>query len=194
MADVTERQEALALENRKLLDAQRHLEAYRDLYIDLYDLAPLGYATLDEDGYVQEINLAGAKMLGVDRESLTGQDFGDYVAAEDRETFQKHVRRCTKGLREATCESRLVSKSNVSFTVQLHSLPIVRGEDSFCKTAFTDITQRRDMEETLRRSQRFLQTVIDSIPDVLLVIGRDYRIVLANRAARGLRRQWNRPA
>jgi signal transduction histidine kinase len=40
------------------------------------------------------------------------------------------------------------------------------------------------MEETIRQSRAFLQTVIDAIPDVLLVIGTDYRIVLANRAAR----------
>ena len=52
------------------------------------------------------------------------------------------------------------------------------------KTAITDITQRKGMEETIRRSGAFLQTVIDAIPDVLLVIGPDYRIVLANRAAR----------
>ena len=48
----------------------------------------------------------------------------------------------------------------------------------------TDITQRKEIEETIGRSGAFLQTVIDAIPDVLLVIDTDYRIVLANRAAR----------
>ena len=40
------------------------------------------------------------------------------------------------------------------------------------------------MEETIGQSGAFLQTVIDAISDVLLVIDTDYRIVLANRAAR----------
>ena len=40
------------------------------------------------------------------------------------------------------------------------------------------------MDETIQRSRAFLQTVIDAIPDVLVVIGADYRIALANRAAR----------
>ena len=35
-------------------------------------------------------------------------------------------------------------------------------------------------------SPRFLQTVIDAIPEVMMVIDRDYRIVLANSAAREL--------
>ena len=40
------------------------------------------------------------------------------------------------------------------------------------------------MEEAIRRSRAFLQTVIDAIPETMLVIGRDYSISLANRAAR----------
>jgi PAS domain S-box-containing protein len=57
-------------------------------------------------------------------------------------------------------------------------------KNTLCNTAITDITQRKDMEETIRQSGAFLQTIIDAIPNVLLVIGTDYRIVLANRAAR----------
>ena len=185
VAELAKHQDELAEQNRQLLEAQQFLEAYRDLYIDLYDFAPLGYATLDEDGYVQEINLAGANMLGADRDAITGHAFSDFVVEEDREAFLNHVRQCASERREVTSESRLVTKDNVPITVQLHSIPIKRAnEDAFCKTAFTDITQRRAMEEALRKSQAFLQTVIDSIPDVMLVIGRDYRIVLANRAAR----------
>ncbi|MCP4592642.1 MAG: PAS domain S-box protein [bacterium] len=46
-----------------------------------------------------------------------------------------------------------------------------------------DITERRNSEDTLRRSQSFLQTVIDAMPDSTLVVNLDYRVVLANRAA-----------
>jgi signal transduction histidine kinase/CheY-like chemotaxis protein len=46
------------------------------------------------------------------------------------------------------------------------------------------IREREKAEEALRRSKRFLQTVIDAIPDALMVVDRDYRIVLANRAVR----------
>ena len=71
-------------------------------------------------------------------------------------------------------------------SAQLHSIPIQGPEEevTLCKTAITDITQRKEMEETIRQSQTFLQTVIDAIPETMLVIGRDYRILLANRAAR----------
>ena len=60
---LAQRQE-LEAKNKELQEAQRRLEAYRDRYVDLYDFAPLGYVTFDEDGYIQEINLAGAGSTG----------------------------------------------------------------------------------------------------------------------------------
>jgi PAS domain S-box-containing protein len=127
------RQLELEAQNQALREAQRKLEAYRDRYVDLYDFAPLGYATLDEDGYLQEINLAGAKMLGEDRDTITGYAFSDYVAKEDREVFQDHVRECTVERREVTCELRLVTKEGQSIAVQLRSMPIEGPkEDALC--------------------------------------------------------------
>jgi PAS domain S-box-containing protein len=177
----------LERENEELRKTRQHLEAYRARYVDLYDSAPLGYATLDQDGYLQEINLAGAKMLGADREALTGYSFREYVAEEDRQTFLDHIRRCVRDRRVVTAELRLVAKDGRSMAVQARSIPIEGPkEDTLCKTAITDITERRNMEEEIRRSRAFLQMVIDAIPDTMLVIDREYRILLANRAARDM--------
>ena len=65
----------LERENRQLQEEKRRLEAYRDRYVDLYDSAPVGYVTLDEEGFVQEINLTGARLLGADRDALIGYAF-----------------------------------------------------------------------------------------------------------------------
>ena len=43
----------------------------------------------------------------------------------------------------------------------------------------TDMSQRTELDKTVGRSRAFLQTVIDAIPDVLLVIDANYGIVLA---------------
>jgi PAS domain S-box-containing protein len=179
----------LERQNQQLREKLRQLEAYRDRYIDLYDFAPLGYATLDKDGYVQEINLAGARLLGVERDQVIGYAFSDHVAHEDRQALVDHVRQCAGEFRVCTSELRLAVKGGPSVTVQLHSIPVEGPEEEhLCKTAITDITQRKDMEEAIRQSHAFLQTVIDAIPDPLLVVGRDYGILLANRAARKMAR------
>jgi PAS domain S-box-containing protein len=183
--EIERHQNELERQNEQLRAAQRHLEAYRDRYVDLYDFAPLGYVTLDEDGFVQEINLAGAKLLDADREKLTGFAFADYVAEQSREAFLKHLAQCVGERCEVTSELYLVTQSGRSLTVQLRSIPIAGPlDDMLCKTAIADITERRKMEEEIRESRAFLQTVIDAIPEMMLVIGRDFRVSLANRAAR----------
>lgn len=185
-------QRELEARNKELQETQRRLEAYRDRYIDLYDFAPLGYVTLDEDGYIQEINLAGAQLLNVDRDALTGYPFGEYVAKDDLPAFLNLLKTCAVQRREATAELRLALQDGRRVSVQLRSIPIqgsigMKGfeeESVFCKTAITDITERKAMEEAIRQSHAFMQTVVDAIPDSVLVIDRDYHIVLANRAAR----------
>ena len=180
------RESQLEQQNEELHKIQQRLEAYKDRYVDLYDFAPLGYATLDGDGYLQEINLAGAKLLGAERAALTGYLFGEYVAKDDQNAFLDHVRECVRERREVTSELRLVAVGGRPITVQLRSIPIEGPEDdvTLCKTAITDITERKGMEEAIRQSRAFLQTVIDAIPDTMLVVGRDYRVLLANCAAR----------
>lgn len=183
--EIERHQSELEKQNEELRAAQRHLEAYRDRYVDLYDFAPLGYVTLDEDGFVQEINLAGAKLLDANRDELTGFAFGDYVARESREAFLEHLKQCVRERREVTSELCLLTQGGQSIAVQLRSIPIVGPQDdTLCKTAIADISERKKMEEEIRESRAFLQTVIDAIPDMMLVIGRDFKVSLANRAAR----------
>lgn len=139
-------------QNEELRRAHQQLEQYRDRYVDLYDFAPLGYVTLDEDGYVQEINLAGAKLLATDRNTLTGYPLLDYVAVEDRPAFKKHLHQCVQQRQEVTSEIALGAKDGQVIQTQLRSIPVEGHEPGtvFCKTAITDITHRKQTEEQLK--------------------------------------------
>ena len=54
--------------------------------------------------------------------------------------------------REVTSELHLMTRNGQSITVQLRSIPIVGPlDDTLCKTAITDITERRKMEEAIRQ-------------------------------------------
>jgi PAS domain S-box-containing protein len=177
-------QAELERQNEELRKTQKSLEAYKDRYVDLYDFAPLGYVTLDKDGYVQEINLAGAKMLDADRDSLTGFMFAEYVAGEDQRAFAAHLEQCAEGRREVTSELRLVGKSGRSITAQLHSIPIEGpAEETFCKTAVTDITERRDMADALEQERDLLRTLIDNLPDYISFKDVRSQFIAANLAA-----------
>ena len=54
----------LELQNEELRRVQDELQAARTKYIYLYDFAPVGYFTLDQTGVIEEVNLAGAALIG----------------------------------------------------------------------------------------------------------------------------------
>lgn len=184
LREMEQYQQRLEQENEELRKTQRRLEAYRDRYVDLYDFAPVGYVTLDKDGYLQEINLAGAKLLEVDRDSATGYAFGAYVAEDDRPAFLAHVERCLQERREVTSELRLVSTDGRIITTQFRSVPIEGPtDDLLCKTAIMDITERRKAQESLEQERNLLRTLIDNLPDYISVKDRESRFLDANPAA-----------
>ncbi|WP_221087994.1 PAS domain-containing protein [Deinococcus aquaedulcis] len=57
----------LRLQNEELNRKNLELELARQEYEQLFDFAPVGYATLDDTGVVLRANLTLCRMLGVDR-------------------------------------------------------------------------------------------------------------------------------
>ena len=182
--EIERHQSELEQQNEELRKTQQRLEAYKDRYVDLYDFAPLGYVTLDKDGYVQEINLAGAKLLGVDRDALTGYAFGDYVAKEDQEAFRNHLGQCAENTAKSLPSCVWWPRDGQSITAQFRSIPIEGPTDeTLCKTAITDITERRKMADALEQERDLLRTLIDNLPDYISVKDAHSRFIAANLAA-----------
>jgi PAS domain S-box-containing protein len=158
----------------------RQLEAYRDRYVDLYELAPVGYATLDEDGYVQEINLAGAQLLGRDRDELIGQPFENRVKAEDRKSLGEKIRRCCSERQAMTFEVGLIAKDGQVIAAQVRGIAIesLKNEGTFCKIAITDITERSRVEEAIKASEANYRAIFDTANDAIFVHDADTGAIL----------------
>src|SRR5579871_185622 len=89
---------------------QKQIEELRSRPIELYDSAPVGYFTLDLNGFIVEVNRTGAELLGIAKTDLIKTPFSLYVAEEDRPAFEDYRTRLftTEGLQSG--EIRLVKK------------------------------------------------------------------------------------
>lgn len=65
----------LEMQNEELKRTKLEVESAMTKYSDLYDFAPIGLFTLDEQGDIKEVNLAGAALLGQGEAKLVGQTF-----------------------------------------------------------------------------------------------------------------------
>jgi two-component system CheB/CheR fusion protein len=76
------------------IDRPGPLQRALEHYLDLYDFAPVMYLLLDSCGLVVHLNLAGARMLGVERAHVMGHPLIGRFVPDDRRRFLEHMRRC----------------------------------------------------------------------------------------------------
>ena len=155
----------LEIQNEELQRAQETITQARDRYADLYDFAPVGYFTLDRQGKIVEVNLAGAQLLGAERDLLVNQSSFRWVAPESREVCRTHYRKVFENKGRQTCEVKLLRRMGPPFYAALESVaaPGEAGPVRHCRTAMSDITPRKQAEIELKLKERLLDGASDSI-------------------------------
>lgn len=172
----------LEMQNEELRRAQKELEESHDRYSDLYDFAPVGYFSFDKNGLIIEVNLTGAKKLGVERNFLIKKPFSLFIFPGSKDVFYLHLRQVFRtGVRQ-TCELKLVDKKEVQFDVQLESLSVQEGNSGHCRTAMSDITDRKKAEEAIRNTLAYTESIVDTIREPLVILDAHQRLKAANHA------------
>jgi PAS domain S-box-containing protein len=137
----------LEMQNDELRQTQMDLVAARDRFVNLYDLAPVGYLTLDSGGSVTAANLTAAAMLATDHKALLGNNFARYVAPADADLWHHHLARALAADATLRVELRLQRQSGEPFHAQLDCLPIRAGEQpTTLRVTLADNTQRKQAE------------------------------------------------
>ena len=106
----------LEIQNEEL---RQEFEASRDKYSKLYDVAPVGYLTLDHKGGILEANLTVCGLLGRVRAFLIGKPLASLVNEEDANALYLHLRRVLETQSKQTCDVRLAKNDGSHIPVRL---------------------------------------------------------------------------
>ena len=143
----------LEMQNEELRRTQEELEVSKARYFDLYDLAPVGYCTLDEQGLILEANLAAAGLLGEARGALVKERFSRFIVPEDEDIYYLRRKHLFATREPQACELRMMKTDGTAFWARLEA---TAAEDAsgepVCRVVVTDITERKRAEEALRVS------------------------------------------
>ncbi|RLW68845.1 MAG: hypothetical protein B6D71_12420 [gamma proteobacterium symbiont of Stewartia floridana] len=88
LQDLHVHQIELELQNEELRQSQAKLEFTHQQYLDLYNEAPVGYASLDDSGLIIRSNQMLASMLGMEKYSLTGKALAEFMLPIDQNIFR----------------------------------------------------------------------------------------------------------
>lgn len=152
----------LEMQNDELRNIQDKLEESLRRYTDLYDFGPIGYFTLDEDGLIVEVNLAGAAQLGKERRLLIGTPFRQFIIWDSQDEFYLHLKRVFDTRERQVSEVRLMRVGGVIFFGRLESIARQGsyGDYSRSLTVLIDITEKKKAEDEIQKLNTSLETQV----------------------------------
>jgi PAS domain S-box-containing protein len=146
----------LQLQNHELQRTRDEAEQSRDRYRELYESIPVGFATIDCEGRIYDVNPAGASLLGIESEGRAANNFFSFVCDDDVDAATLFCRKVIVDHETTTCELRMKKRDGSRFMVALQGAIVEVREtqkEERARVAFSDITRAKQAEETLRQQQ-----------------------------------------
>lgn len=145
---------------------EKELLESREKYLALYNNVPQPYQSLDEKGRFLDVNPRWLDTLGYKRDNILGKNFIDLVHPGDKEDFRKGFREFKK--RGSVCNKTLRLRHrdghylHACFEGKIGYNPDGSFKRTYC--VFQDITEKRQWEEKLRRSEEYQRSILRAAP------------------------------
>ena len=161
----------LEMQNEEMRESQVAMDIMRTRYFDLYDLAPIGYLTLNQHNQIQQANLTVANMLGLARSTLINKPFTQLILKADQDVFYLHSKQLIQSGDPQSFDLRIVNEDNSPLWV---NCVITRAHDyddaPEIRAVLNDISVRKQNEQALAESEAHYRTLFDSIDEGFCVI------------------------
>ncbi len=150
---------------------RKHLGESEERYRKLFEDAPFVFQSLSEDGRIISANRSWLRMLGYDFKEVRGKYFGDFLAKEDKERFQKNFQKFKLEGKACSVEYKMVTKHgneiSVSIDGKLHHDEKGNCMQSYC--ILKDVTKQKQLEQSMSDQLAFFEA-INSCPQLSLYI------------------------
>ncbi len=151
--------EELRSQNEELAAAHFQVEAERQRYHELFDLAPDAYIVTNLAGIIDEANLSASRLLGITREFLIGKALAAYVADDDRVRFRSLLGSPGGGAtRPLPFRLRTRGGANLHVELTYSIMDDARGAPVGFRWILRDVTE----QERLARQIRSLNAELES--------------------------------
>ncbi|AFZ23214.1 PAS domain S-box [Cylindrospermum stagnale PCC 7417] len=147
--------EELYQQNEELLQTRNLLEAERQRYQDLFELAPDGYLVTNAQGIIQEANRAAVQLLNVSKHFLVGKPIVNFIPIEERQRFRGELIQVSPSERVREILARLQQRDGEIFDAAL-TVAVVQdqhGSPSVLRWLVRDISERQRVGSSVVNNQ-----------------------------------------
>ena len=150
----------LEMQNEELRRIQLQRDDQLAIYFDLYDLAPVGYLSLNDQGLIVSANLNVANLLGIDRSSLLKQPLNRFILKDDQDIYYRHRKLVMESMNIQSCELRMVTPGGSFSWVHMES-KIVEGNGAISfRVVLTNIADRVRLNMDLQEKNQALNAAL----------------------------------
>ncbi len=162
----------------KDMRARRLAEEERDRF---FTLSPDLLCVAGFDGFFKQVNPAFCAVLGYSAEELLRQPFMEFVHPDDHTATEAKADRLEGGSSVSRFENRYRCKDGTLRWLSWKAVSDVATSRIYASAR--DVTERKCMEEALRKSEQHLAITLDSIGDGVFVTDFEGRVTRLNPAA-----------
>jgi len=135
----------IGAQNAELLRSAADLDTAIRRYTDLYDLAPIGYMTLDRTGTIRRLNSVGSNLLGADVSLLIGTRAETAVSPESQSAFRSFLECVFANAAGCVCDVMLLRDAAPGPQVRMEASCSVESDEF--DIALVDISDRKAIED-----------------------------------------------
>jgi PAS domain S-box-containing protein len=168
----------LELQNEEMRSARIEVEQALHRYTELFDFAPIGYIAVRGDRAIDDINHAGAHLLGKTRSLVKGARIESLVAPAHHLTLRNLLLSAEVNAGRQSCEMELLRNGEEVFPAHVSATILARAQQQVL-LAFEDISERKQREERLQRTERALREADRRKDEFLAVLSHELRNPLA---------------
>ncbi|MBF0528764.1 MAG: PAS domain S-box protein [Deltaproteobacteria bacterium] len=185
----------LDLQNEELRRTLQDLERSRDEFSKLYNLAPVGFVTVDDAAIILQANNTFINQLKTVPEDILRKPFVNFIDSEDKKLFMSRFRDFFQYPENKILELKLKPRSGAVMWARLEGRALIEntarekkeiGSRQRLLVTLHNITDRKQAQEALKIERDNLQAIMASAPIGMILVDKDLKIVQTNGMAANL--------
>ena len=160
----------LEKQNEELRSVQEKLDESRSRCFEMYDSAPVGYITVNQQGVILGINFIASRLLGVTRETMVNQSITHVIFDEDWDSYYHYSRNLFEMGDFQSFELRMIKPDGTIIWVCLHAVTAQDSEgETVGRFVISEITAQKETQIKLRESEEKYRMITENISDVIWI-------------------------